>query len=245
MGMFDLTGRVALVTGAGRGLGRAIAGALAGQGAMVLLNGREAGPLEEAAAAIRAAGGRAVPAAADMTDPAAREALVAGIRDRHGRLDILVNNAGVGSWERVVDADPADWRREVEVNLIAPMFATSAAVPHLLARGGGHIVNVSSLAARGPGPSWAGYAASKAGLNVFSDSVQADLRGQGIKVTLIETGEVATEMQSDADIASMAMLFADDVADAIVFALTRPSHVCIADIQMFAPRIDGPSASAG
>ena len=156
--------------------------------------------------------------------------------ERYGRLDILVNNAGFGYWERTADADPEQWRKEVEVNLLAPMFATSAALVHMIAAGAGHIVNVSSLASRGPAPYGAGYAARKAGLNIFSESVLEDLNRQEIEVTLLETGEVATEMQSDQDIASINMLDADDVADAIVYAVTRPAHVCIKDIQMFSPK---------
>jgi NADP-dependent 3-hydroxy acid dehydrogenase YdfG len=237
----ELEGSVAAVTGASSGIGAATAIALARDGASVALLARRVDRLEAVAADIERAGGVAQVVPVDVRDGALLTEAIDEVAYRCGRLDILVNNAGVGYWERTVDANPADWRHEVEVNLVAPMFATSAAVPHMLARGAGHIVNVSSLASRGPGPSWAGYAASKAGLNIFSESVQADLRGNGIKVTLVETGEVATEMQTDDDIASIPMLLADDVADAILFALTRPGHVCIADIQMFAPTAGGAS----
>jgi NADP-dependent 3-hydroxy acid dehydrogenase YdfG len=237
----ELDGCVAVVTGASSGIGSATAVALARGGATVALLARRVDRLEAVAADVERAGGTAQLVPVDVRDSDLLTQAVDEVARRWGRLDILVNNAGVGYWERTVDANPEDWRHEVEVNLIAPMFATSAAVPHMLARGGGHIVNVSSLASRGPGPSWAGYAASKAGLNIFSESVQADLRGNGIKVTLIETGEVATEMQTDADIASLPMLLADDVAEAIVFALTRPAHVCIADVQMFVSGPDGTS----
>jgi NADP-dependent 3-hydroxy acid dehydrogenase YdfG len=229
-----LGGSVAAVTGASSGIGAATAVALARDGASVALLARRVDRLEAVAADIARAGGNAQVVPVDVRDGELLSEAVDEVARRWGRLDILVNNAGVGYWQRTVDANPADWRHEVEVNLVAPMFATSAAIPHMLDRGSGHIVNVSSLASRGPGPSWAGYAASKAGLNIFSESVQADLRGNGIKVTLVETGEVATEMQSDDDIASMTMLLADDVADAILYALTRPRHVCVADIQMFA-----------
>ena len=234
----ELEGSVAAVTGASSGIGAATAVALAREGMTVALLARRVDRLEAVAADVERAGGIAQLVPVDVRDGELLTNAVDDVARRWGRLDILVNNAGVGYWERTVDANPADWRHEVEVNLIAPMFATSAAVPHMLARGAGHIVNVSSLASRGPGPSWAGYAASKAGLNIFSESVQADLRGNGIRVTLVETGEVATEMQSEAEIASMPMLLADDVADAILYAVTRPSHVCIADIQMFSPSLD-------
>jgi len=204
--LFDLTGRVALVTGAGRGLGRAIAGALAGQGAMALLNGREAGPLEEAAAAIRAAGGRAVPAAADMTDPAAREALVAGIRDRHGRLDILVNNAGARARKALADFAPGDIERVTAVNLFAPFELCRLVTPVMAAEGWGRIVNVASIAgpiARGGD---AAYTAAKAGLIGLTRALAAELGPQGITVNAIAPGFFATEantgMAADPEIAA-------------------------------------------
>lgn len=228
----QIEGRVALVTGASSGIGAATAMALAREGVFVALAARRVDRLQTLAADIERLGGRAQVIKTDMRDTTQVTGMVEDAMDRWGRLDILVNNAGVGYWEPVLEADPEEWRREVEVNLLAPMFATRAAVPAMVAQGGGHVVNVSSLAARFPGPGWAGYAASKAGLNMFSDSVLADLGERGLRVTLIETGEVATEMQSEEEQATMNMLRAEDVADAIVWALTRPVHVCVNSIQM-------------
>jgi len=227
---------VAVVTGASSGIGAATAIALARHGATVALIARRIDRLESVARDVEHAGGTAHVIPQDVRDGAGLARAIGETAERYGRLDILINNAGFGYWERTADADPEQWRNEVEVNLLAPMFATSAALVHMIAAGAGHIVNVSSLASRGPAPEGAGYAASKAGLNVFSESVLVDLNRQGIKVTLLETGEVATEMQSEQDIASINMLAADDVADAIMFVLTRPSHVCITDIQMFSPK---------
>jgi NADP-dependent 3-hydroxy acid dehydrogenase YdfG len=192
--------------------------------------------LEAVAREVEEAGGTAHVLPHDVRDGAGLARAIDETAERCGRLDILINNAGFGYWERTADADPEQWRKEVEINLLAPMFATSAALVHMIATGAGHIVNVSSLASRGPAPYGAGYAASKAGLNIFSESVLVDLNRQGVKVTLVETGEVATEMQSDQDIASINMLDAADVADAIMYAVTRPAHVCINDIQMFSPK---------
>ena len=232
----ELNGCVAVVTGASSGIGAATAIALARHGSNVALVARRADRLEEVARQVEDAGGTAHVIPLDVRDGTGLAGAIDATVERWGHLEILVNNAGYGYWERTIDADPEQWRQEVDVNLVAPMFATSAALAHMTAAGAGHIVNVSSLASRGPAPMGAGYAASKAALNVFSDSVLVDLNRQGIKVTLIETGEVATEMQSDEDIASMNMLDAQDVADAIVYALTRPSRVCISDIQMFSPK---------
>lgn len=232
----NLDGCVVVVTGASSGIGAAVATEVARHGAIVGLIARRIDRLEEVASEVQAAGGTAHVLQVDVRDSAALTRAVDDAANRWGRLDVLVNNAGYGYWERVADADPDEWRREVEVNLLAPMYATSAALPHMIEAGRGHIVNVSSLASRGPTSHGAGYAATKAGLNILNDSVLVDLNRQGIKATLVETGEVATEMQTAEDIASIKMLDAADVADAIVYALTRPEHVCIKDIQLFAPQ---------
>lgn len=234
----ELDGHVSVVTGASSGIGAATAIALGRCGATVGLIARRVERLRTVAREVEQAGGTAHIVPVDVRDTAGLAEAIDDTAQRCGRLDILVNNAGYGYWVRTAEADPDQWRQEVEVNLLAPMFATSAALPHMVAAGTGHIVNVSSLASRGPAAYGAGYAATKAGLNIFSDSVLADLNRQGIRVTLIETGEVATEMQSDEDIASMKMLQPDDVADAILYALTRPMHVCVNDIQMFAPKLE-------
>lgn len=227
-----ISGRVALITGASSGIGAATAVALAKEGAFVALAARRNDRLLALADEIEQQGGQAQVITTDMRDTRQVTKMVETAIARWGRLDILVNNAGVGYWESVLNADPDEWRREVEVNLIGPMFATRAAVPAMVEQGGGHVVNVSSLAARFAGPGWAGYAASKAGLNIFSESVLADLGERGLRVTLIETGEVATEMQSEQEQAAMPMLRAPDVADVILFALTRPAHVCVNNIQL-------------
>lgn len=231
-----LENMVAAVTGASSGIGAATAVALARHGATVTLIARRIDRLEAVAREVEEAGGTAHVVPHDVRDGAGLARAIDDTAEQRGRFDILVNNAGYGYWTHTTDADPEQWRKEVEINLLAPMFATSAAVRYMVAAGAGHIVNVSSLASRGPAPDGAGYAASKAGLNIFSESVLADLNRQGVKVTLIETGEVATEMQSEQDIASMNMLDARDVADAIVYAVTRPRHVCINNIQMFSPK---------
>ena len=204
--MFDLTGQVALVTGAARGLGRAIAAALAGQGAAVLLNGRDGTALEAAAAAIRETGGVASVAPADITDPAAREALVAGIRDRHGRLDILVNNAGARARKDLADFAPGDIERVTGTNLFAPFEMSRLAATMMIAQGGGRIINIASIAgpiARGGD---AAYTASKAGLVGLTRALAAELGPHAITVNAIAPGFFATEantgMTADPEIAA-------------------------------------------
>ncbi|HUF87543.1 MAG TPA: SDR family oxidoreductase [Thermohalobaculum sp.] len=204
--MFDLTGRLALVTGAGRGLGRAIALALAGHGATVLLNGRERAPLEAAAAQIREAGGAAEVRVADLTDAAARAALMAGIRQAHGRLDIVVNNAGARARRALGDFAPGEIEGVMATNLIAPFELARLVAPLMVARGWGRIVNIASIAgpiARGGD---AAYTASKAGLVGLTRALAAELGPHGITVNAIAPGffatEANTEMAEDPQIAA-------------------------------------------
>ena len=201
--MFDLTGRVALVTGAARGLGRAIATALAGQGALVLLNGRDPAALAEAATAI---GNNTAVAPADITDPAARDALFAQIRADHGRLDILVNNAGTRARKPLADFAPGEIEAVTATNLFAPFEMSRQAAAIMRPARRGRIINVASIAgpiARGGD---AAYTASKAGLIGLTRALAAELGPDGITVNAIAPGffatEANTEMAQDPEIAA-------------------------------------------
>jgi len=201
--MFDLTGQVALVTGAARGLGRAVAAALAGQGATVLLNGRDAAALAAAAGEI---GGGAAALPGDITDPAGRAALFKRIAAEHGRLDILVNNAGARARKALADFAPGDIERVAGTNLFAPFELSRLAAPLMIAQGRGRIVNVASIAgpiARGGD---AAYTASKAGLIGLTRALAAELGPHGITVNAIAPGYFATEantaMVADPEIAA-------------------------------------------
>ncbi len=193
MSMFDLTGQVALVTGAARGLGRTIASALAGQGASVLLNGRDPVALEAAAQVIRADGGVAHALPADITETAARAALVAGIAAGHGRLDILVNNAGARARKDLPDFAPGDLERVTGTNLFAPFEVSRLVAPMMIAQGRGRIINIASIAgpiARGGD---AAYTASKAGLIGLTRALAAELGPHNVTVNAIAPGFFATE----------------------------------------------------
>ena len=206
MSMFDLTGQVALVTGAARGLGRAIAAALAGQGALTLLNGRDGAALEAAAGAIRADGGDAQALTADITDREAREALFARIRADHARLDILVNNAGARARKDLADFAPGDIERVTGTNLFAPFEMSRLAATMMIEQGGGRIINIASIAgpiARGGD---AAYTASKAGLIGLTRALAAELGPHAITVNAIAPGffatEANTEMTADPEVAA-------------------------------------------
>jgi NAD(P)-dependent dehydrogenase (short-subunit alcohol dehydrogenase family) len=190
--MPELQGKVALVTGAGRGLGEGVAEALAARGARVVLVARDADAVGRVAAGIRAAGGAAEAVGCDVADYGAVAALVA----RVGRLDILVNNAGViEPIAAIVESDPAEWARNIGINLVGAYNAVRAALPGMLVAGGGTVVNVSSGAAHRPLEGWSAYCAGKAGLWMFSRALALETEGRGIRVFGFSPGTIDTEMQ--------------------------------------------------
>lgn len=232
--MRRLENRIALVTGASSGIGWATAQALAREGAWVALAARRREKLDELVTAIESEGRGALALPTDVRD---REQVVRMVEQAHeafGRLDILVNNAGVGYWERlgIVEGALDEWQDQLEANLLGLMVGTHAAAQKMAAQGSGHIVNVSSLAGRFPYPQTPAYVVSKAGVNTFSESSRRDLARHGIRVTLVEPGEVATPIQPAEDLASKQMLTPEDVADAILYAVTRPPYVCVNDIAL-------------
>lgn len=229
-----LSGRMALVTGASSGIGRSVAKALAAEGAAVALSARRADRLEALRSEIEAAGGTAVVVPADLSDREAVRSLIDRAVDALGGLDLLVNNAGTANWDfqGVVEADLDQWLLEIDVNLTALMMLTHAAARRMVEEGGGDIVNISSMASRARVPYWLGYQTSKAAATTFSMLVQRGLHDRGVRVTTIEPGEVATPIQPEEDLARMRMLEPEDVADALIYVVTRPPHVKIPELQI-------------
>jgi 3-oxoacyl-[acyl-carrier protein] reductase len=187
----DIQGASALVTGAGRGIGRAIALALGRAGARVTAVARTASELEAVVREIQAGGGQAASHAADLRDLKAPEEAVARAVAAHGGLQILVNNAGVGARSPVAETSDEEWNRIMGTNLTAVFRLTRAALPHL-ARGGGQVFMISSLAGSNPIAGMAAYCASKAALDHFSHCLMLEVRHQGIKVSTIAPGSVDT-----------------------------------------------------
>lgn len=213
-----LSEKVALITGASSGIGRAMAKALAAEGAQVSLAARSTAELETLAADIEAGGGEALALTTDVRNREEVEAMVTQTVETLGGLDIMVNNAGVGHWERegIIAGDLDEWQTEIEVNLLGLMYGTKFAAAVMVEDGSGDIVNIGSGSGRHPFPDWPSYVASKYGVRGFTESALRDLRDEGIRVTHILPGEVETRMQPEEDVESRQMLDPKDVADAIV-----------------------------
>jgi NAD(P)-dependent dehydrogenase (short-subunit alcohol dehydrogenase family) len=194
--MGSLAGKVAIVTGASRGIGAAAARALAKAGTSVMLAARDGALANEVARSIIAAGGNAAAQACDVSDYAGCENLVAETLARFGRLDVLVNNAGViEPIARIADSDPAAWARNIDINLTGAYFAIRAVLPVMIAAGGGTIVNVSSGAAIRPLEGWSAYCSGKAGLHMLTRAVAVETAEQGIRVFGFQPGTTDTDMQ--------------------------------------------------
>jgi 3-oxoacyl-[acyl-carrier protein] reductase len=191
--MIELSGRVALVTGASRGIGRAIAARLAKQGALVLAAARgdnASATVQE----IQTAGGRADAVALDVTDPAAIEAAVSAAIERHGRIDILVNNAGITRDQLMLRLKRDDWDAVLSTNLTSAYMLTQAVLKPMIRQRNGRIVCISSVVGQSGNPGQANYAASKAGLIGFAKSVALEVASRNITVNVVAPGMIATDM---------------------------------------------------
>ncbi|MBZ5597931.1 MAG: SDR family NAD(P)-dependent oxidoreductase [Acidobacteriia bacterium] len=218
----SLTGQVAVITGAGRGIGAAIARKLADMGAAAVLCGRSRAPLESTAAAIARSGGRAEVAECDVMDLPSVENLAAHVERSFGRLDILVNNAGIGGFGGPLHQMPADaWDKVLNTNLRGVYYCIRSFAPLMIRAGSGHIVNISSLAGKNPLPNGAAYAASKWGLNGLSYSVAEELRTHNIRVSVVCPGSVDTELTPHTGKDPRKMLQADDVAHVVAMLVTQ------------------------
>ena len=237
-----LEDRVAAITGASSGIGEATALALADAGAAVALGARRLDRVEALAERIGAAGGRAIAFEVDVSDEQAANAFVAAANERLGGLDVLVNNAGVMLLGPVAGADTDEWRRMLDVNLLGLLYCTHAALPLMTASGGGHIVNVSSVAGRRAGAGAAVYNMTKFGVTAFSEALRQEALHADIRVTCVEPGFVETELQGHnknplvlQGFEKMREQVGDarqpgDIADAIGYAGTQPQHVSINEV---------------
>jgi 3-oxoacyl-[acyl-carrier protein] reductase len=217
-----LSGQIALVTGAGRGIGAAIAQKLAALGAVVVLSGRNEKSLLTVASPITSNGGEAKPMPCDVCDLASVEKLAGAVEHTFGRLDILVNNAGVGSFATPLhQMTPTDWEKVLNTNLRGVYYCVRAFAPMMIRAKSGHIVNISSLAGRNALPNGAAYAASKWGLNGLSYSVAEELRAHNIRVSVVCPGSVDTELGPHTGKDPNKMLKPGDVAHVVAMMVTQ------------------------
>ena len=225
---YDGSGKAAIVTGGSRGIGLAIADALLASGASVAITGRDRSHIESALdyLTVNDIGrrDRLHAAVGDVGDHEQAEVAVASTVDRFGGLDILVNNAGVGVFANVADMTVGQWQQVLGTNLNGVFNCTHAAIPHLRARGGGWIINISSLAGSNPFASGAAYCASKAGLNAFSEALMQEVRYDNIRVSCVMPGSVATGFMSRGERAGSDdwKIAPEDVARTVVDLLAFP-----------------------
>jgi NADP-dependent 3-hydroxy acid dehydrogenase YdfG len=242
----ELTGTVALVTGASSGIGEATALELGGRGAAVAIAARRIDRLQQLAGRIADAGGRALPVEADITDPEQAQAAVRRTVDELGRLDTLVNNAGVMLLGPALDAPLQEWEQMVAINLNGLLYCAHAALPHLLRaaedgpRRVADLINISSVAGRVARSGSAVYNLTKHGVGAFSEGLRQEVTGRRVRVSLVEPGAVDTELPSHnrdevreqigRRFEGMERLQAPDIADAIAYIVTRPWRVAVNEI---------------
>ncbi|MDQ5808964.1 MAG: SDR family NAD(P)-dependent oxidoreductase [Actinomycetota bacterium] len=244
----DLSGRAIAITGATSGIGEATAVMAARAGAAVALAGRREDRLREVADRIESEGGRAFALPTDVANEDAARAFVQQSYEHLGRLDVLVNNAGVMLLGAVTGADTNEWRQMIEVNCLGLLYCTHAALPVMGEQGGGHIVNIASVAGRRSFLGSAVYNMTKWGVVGFTEALRQEALHAGIRVSVIEPGFVDTELQghnAPKDYVMQAtdkmrqqigkVLEADDIAAAILYVVSQPEHVNVSEV-MVVPR---------
>ena len=220
--MTDLSGQVALVTGGSKGIGLAIAQALADAGASVVSTSRSGGESTPKIRQVRA----------DVRNHSDAAAAVDEAVKAFGGLDILINNAGVGLFANVADMTVEQWQQVIETNLNGVFYCCHAAIPHLRKRGGGWIINISSLAGKNALVGGAAYCASKAGLNQFSESLMQEVRQDGIRVSYIMPGSVATDFSGRGTAKEGWAIAAEDIAQVVLDLISTPKRTLPSRIEI-------------
>jgi clavulanate-9-aldehyde reducatase len=230
-------GPVGLITGAGSGIGAAVAVEFARLGALLTLASLPTPGLHQTVTAVEQAGGAAVPVEVDVRDAHAVRDLVDGAVERYGRLDFLLANAGVADQALASEGDPVVWQRLIETNLLGVMYCVRYALPHMQRQRAGHILLMASSSGRDAYVGEPAYIASKWGVVGFGHSVRKEVSRYGIRVTLIEPGAVDTPLTRNAPkvrplIEAIDPLLPADVARAVVFAYQQPPHVLINELAL-------------
>ena len=220
--MLELAQKIAVITGGGRGIGAGIARRLAALGATVVVCGRTVAHLEDTARQVRSAGGQCEALPCNVADWASVAALAERVHRTFGRLDILVNNAGIACYGQALHRTSLEaWDNTMNTNLRGVFYTIRAFAPLLIASGGGHIVNISSIANKNPLPNAAVYAASKWGLNGLSYSAAEELRGHNIRVSVVCPGSTNTELSPHEGKDPAKMLQPDDIGHVVGMLVTQ------------------------
>jgi NAD(P)-dependent dehydrogenase (short-subunit alcohol dehydrogenase family) len=232
--MDSIKDKVAIVTGGTRGIGRAIAERLLREGAAVALCGRSQDTVDSAVAAMKPLG-RVFGQATDITQTEQVSRFFQAVEREFGGLDILVNNAGEGVFRKVGEMTPEEWRRNIDLNLNGAFYCSRQALAQFARRGGGFIVNISSLAGKNPFSGGAGYNASKFGLNGFSEAMMLDHRYDHVRVSSIMPGSVDTEFGGQAGKRAgdtSWMIAPEDVAEVVTLVLRMPARTMVSHVEM-------------
>jgi len=214
----------ALVTGSSRGIGLAIARAIARSGGSVMITGRDASGVDEAVQSLQGAGGQVAGTVMDVTDPAAVAGAVRAAERAFGTLDVVVNNAGIGHYGDIATFSDEHWRAVLDTNVTGPFNVMRAAIPALRRAGGGWIINIASLAGAHPFAGGGAYCASKAALIALSESAMQELRVDAFRVSDVLPGSVATRFSGRSAGDDSWKLSPDDVAEAVMGLLRHPAR---------------------
>ncbi|OWP61873.1 3-ketoacyl-ACP reductase [Hymenobacter amundsenii] len=235
--MEKLTGKTALVTGAGKGIGRAIAVALAQEGVRVALLARTEKDLQAVAQEIKKLGGpAAVVVVADVADRADVEKAVSTALGELGTIDILINNAGIGTFAKVLDMEPAEWEKIIQVNLLGAYYTTRAVLPQMVERQTGDIINVASTAGLRASAGGSAYSASKFALLGFTESLMQEVRKQNIRVSALTPSTVATELATSNNLTDGnpdKVMQPEDLAEIVISQLKLNRRIFIKEASMW------------
>jgi 3-oxoacyl-[acyl-carrier protein] reductase len=232
--MESLAGKFAIVTGGTRGIGRAIAERLLREGVAVALCGRSSDTVSRALEELQPLG-RVFGGAADVTEAASVRNFFQAVDGAFGALDILVNNAGGAHFRKVGEMTVEQWHSHIDLNLNGPFYCSREAVPRMIRRGGGSIVNISSLAAKNAFSGGAAYNAAKAGLNAFAEALMLDHRHDNLRVATIMPGSVDTEFSGNPEKRTgdtSWMIAPEDVAEIVAMVLRMPARTMVSSVEM-------------